>query len=68
MTILRISLIAMISALFIFGGSRGADASARISGYCSEAYSQCAKPCEGKNPTAQAACLKHCKKKYCPKQ
>jgi hypothetical protein len=39
MTILRISLIAMISALFIFGGSRGADASARISVYCSEAYS-----------------------------
>lgn len=71
MTILRIYLFAMISTLFLFGGSRGADASSDIRQWysvCSEGYKQCAAPCEGKkNSTAEAACLKHCKKKYCPK-
>jgi hypothetical protein len=47
MTILRIYLFAMISTLFLFGGSRGADASSDIRQWwsvCSQGYSQCAKP------------------------
>jgi hypothetical protein len=51
MTILRIYLFAMISTLFLFGGSRGADASSDIRQWysvCSEGYKQYAAPCEGK--------------------
>jgi hypothetical protein len=60
MTILRISLL----ALFVFAGSSAA--SALVFNTCSSGYKQCAAPCEGKkNSTAEAACLKHCKKKYC---
>jgi hypothetical protein len=65
MTILRIYLFAMISVLFLFGGTWGAAAGAGA-GKCYEGYSQCAKPCAGKDSgTARTACLKHCEKKYC---
>jgi hypothetical protein len=63
-TVMRIALLALIATLFIFGGSWDANAS-RWRPYCSPEYQQCAKPCQGKNPTATSACLKHCRTKYC---
>jgi hypothetical protein len=65
MTILRIiPLVALISALFIFGG--GSDVAARILGNCPPAYTQCAAACDTKNSTAaQTQCRKRCWKNYC---
>jgi hypothetical protein len=62
---MRIALLALVATLFIFGGSWDANALIRGVPACSKAYYQCAEPCAGKNATAQNACLKHCRKKYC---
>ena len=66
MTISRtIPLIALVSALFIFGGS--SSIAARITVSCPAEHTQCVAACETKNNmNAQARCIKRCTKKYCP--